>query len=242
MTNGDTSIPESRTPILRRLPRRPRRTSSTSARPADERSSGPKAVPHFTPAERAARGRAARGELPRSAHARLGAGAGTRRPGRSPRGAGADPAAGARPDPVRAHARVAVRLLPRRRLSDGGRSRGRAADGTARAALRRCASLELRHLRGAGPEARLQHQRLRRDAAGAVRVGREAARREPRGRGPGARLRRCDPPLGRDGDGARIPPGDGALRRDAEHSTSGTRASMSRRSGTGSGQGCPASR
>ena len=32
-------------------------------------SSKPKAVPHFTPAERAARGKAARGELPRSAHA-----------------------------------------------------------------------------------------------------------------------------------------------------------------------------
>ena len=32
-------------------------------------SAGPRAVPHFTPAERAARGRAARGELPRSAHA-----------------------------------------------------------------------------------------------------------------------------------------------------------------------------
>ena len=30
---------------------------------------GPKAMPHFTPAERAARGKAARGELPRSAHA-----------------------------------------------------------------------------------------------------------------------------------------------------------------------------
>ena len=34
-----------------------------------ERSSPPETAPHFTPAERAARGRAARGELPRSAHA-----------------------------------------------------------------------------------------------------------------------------------------------------------------------------
>ena len=33
------------------------------------RTAGQKAVPHFTPAERAARGKAARGELPRSAHA-----------------------------------------------------------------------------------------------------------------------------------------------------------------------------
>ena len=37
--------------------------------PRDESSFRPKAVPHFTPAERAARGKAARGELPRSAHA-----------------------------------------------------------------------------------------------------------------------------------------------------------------------------
>ena len=35
----------------------------------DTRSSRPKGVPHFTPAERAARGKAARGELPRSSHA-----------------------------------------------------------------------------------------------------------------------------------------------------------------------------
>ena len=37
--------------------------------PAGDRSSRPKPVPHFTPAERAARGKAARSELPRSAHA-----------------------------------------------------------------------------------------------------------------------------------------------------------------------------
>jgi uncharacterized protein (DUF2252 family) len=36
---------------------------------AGDCASRPKAVPHFTPAERAARGKAARGELPRSAHA-----------------------------------------------------------------------------------------------------------------------------------------------------------------------------
>jgi hypothetical protein len=37
--------------------------------PAGARSARPKPVPHFTPAERAARGKAARSELPRSAHA-----------------------------------------------------------------------------------------------------------------------------------------------------------------------------
>ena len=133
---------------------------------------------------------------------RLGAGAATPRSRRSPRGAGADPSAGARPDPVRAHARVAVHLLPRRRLPDGGRSRGWAADRLARSTLRGRAPLQLRHLRRAGSEARLQHQRLRRDTSGAIRVGREAARRERRGRGPGSRLRRGGLPLGRDGGGA----------------------------------------
>jgi hypothetical protein len=37
--------------------------------PTRDRSSQSKAVPQFTPAERAARGKAARAELPRSAHA-----------------------------------------------------------------------------------------------------------------------------------------------------------------------------
>ena len=65
------------------------------------------------------------------------------------------------------------------------------AHGIARAALRRCAPLELRHLRRAGPAARVQHQRLRRDAAWPIRVGRQAAaRREHRGRRPRPRLRR----------------------------------------------------
>ena len=45
-----------------------------------ESSSGPKAVPHFTPAERVARGKAARGELPRSAHAAWEPGPGRRDP------------------------------------------------------------------------------------------------------------------------------------------------------------------
>ena len=136
---------------------------------------------------------------------------------------------------------VPVRLLPRRRLPDGGRPRGWAADGIARPAVRRRAPLQLRHLRRAGPEARLQHQRLRRDAAGAVRVGREAARRELRGRGPGARLRRCGPPLGGDGGGARVPRGDGALRRDAEHRRLVHAPRRRGRSATSSGQACRAS-
>ena len=172
----------------------------------------------------------------------VGAGAGTCRPGRAPRAAGPDTSARAFPDPLWADAGVPVRLLQGRCLPDGGRPRGRPSHGAARPALRRCASLQLRHLRRTGSEARLQHQRLRRDASRAVRVGRQAARRELRGRGPGARLRRCDPPLGRDGDGARIPPGDGALCRDAESFASGTRVSMSPGSRTSSGRASPESR
>ena len=51
------------------------------------------------------------------------------------------------------------------------------------------------------------------------------------------RLQRCDLPFGRDGGGARVPRGDGALRGDARTSTSGTRASTSRRSATSLGRG-----
>ena len=55
---------------------------------------------------------------------------------RSSRGTGAYPSSGARPDPVRADAGVAVCLLSWRRLSDGGRPRGWAPHGVARPALR----------------------------------------------------------------------------------------------------------
>ena len=67
---------------------------------------------------------------------------------------------------------------------------GRAEDRPARAALRRRAPVELRRLRSARPPARLQHQRLRRDAARPVRVGRQAARGELRRRRARPRLRR----------------------------------------------------
>ena len=49
------------------------------------------------------------------------------------------------------------------------------ANGVHRPVLRRCPPLELRSLRLAGATARLRHQRLRRDAARAVGVGRQAA-------------------------------------------------------------------
>ncbi len=58
------------------------------------------------------------------------------------------------------------------------------------AALRRRPPLQLRRLPGPRPTARLRHQRLRRDPAGAVRVGRQAAGRERRDRCPRPRLQR----------------------------------------------------
>ena len=121
----------------------------------DERassSSRSRAVPHFTPAERSCprQGRARRAATLGARRVRAGAEA--PRPGRSSRRAGGDASAGARSDPVRAHAGVAVHLLPRRCLPHGGRSRRRAAHGVARSALRRRAPLQLRDLRRAGSE------------------------------------------------------------------------------------------
>ena len=106
------------------------------------------------------------------------------RSGRPARGAGADARAGARADPLRPHARLAVHVLPRRRVPDGVRPRGQPRTGL-HAQL--CGDAHLSNfgvVRGARPAARLQRQRLRRDAPGPVRVGREAPRRELRGRRP----------------------------------------------------------
>ena len=102
-------------------------------------------------AERAARGKAARAEVPRASHGDWEPAAPSAGPGRAARGAGADARARARPDPLRPHARLAVHVLPRRRLPDGVRSRRRPADRPAHAALRRRAPVELRRLRRARP-------------------------------------------------------------------------------------------
>ncbi len=62
--------------------------------------------------------------------------------------------------------------------------------GLARAAVRRRAPVQLRRVRRARSAARVQRQRLRRDAAGPVRVGREAAGGQLRRGRPRSRLRR----------------------------------------------------
>ena len=69
------------------------------------------------------------------------------RPGRPARGAGKHARAGAGPDPVRAHARLAVHVLPRRRLRDGVGSLGFPEDGTGGPALRGRSPLQFRRVR-----------------------------------------------------------------------------------------------
>ena len=89
---------------------------------------------------------------------------------------------------------------PRRSPSSAARRRSwrptwRTPESAARgAALRRRAPVELRRLRGAGPAPRLRRQRLRRDAAWPVRVGRQAPGGQPRGRGARAAARRGGAP------------------------------------------------
>ena len=167
----------------------------------------------FSIDERRARGKAARADVPRSAH-------------------GAWEPASVRRDPVELldeQARTRLpELVPIRHgrmlvspftffrgaayimaadLANGART------GHLHATVRRRASLQLRVLRRARPSAGVQHQRFRRDVAGAVRVGCEAAGGElHRGRAR-SRLRRGNAALGRLDDCACISRRDGdALR------------------------------
>ena len=120
----------------------------------------------------------------------MGAAAGPAGSGGHPGGAGQDPGARAGADPVRAHGRLAVCSLPRRGGADGLGSGAHAHIGYPGAGVRGCAPAELRHVRRAGPAAGVRRQRFRRDAAGAVRVGRQAAGGQLRHRRPRARVRR----------------------------------------------------
>ena len=134
------------------------------------------------------------------------------------RGAGADAGARARADPLRADARLAVHVLPRRGrdlmaadLADGPRTGLQ---------TQLCGDAHLSNFGGfAAPDRRLvvQHQRLRRDAAGPVRVGRQAARRELRRRRPRPRLRREGARARSTCDAWRVlPRGDARVRGDAQ--------------------------
>ena len=176
---------------------------------------GAPAVEHLSVEDRAARGKAARTDVGRERSRRLGARDGPAGSRRAAGGTGGDAPAAAGAHPLRPHARVAVHLLPRRRRPHGLGPRERAAHRAGRAAVRRRAPVELRRLRRTGPADGLQHQRLRRDASGAVRVGREAARRKLRRRRARPRIRRQATPRDQPGGGPRVPQRDGGLRRHA---------------------------
>ena len=171
------------------------------------------ARPWVHPTERAAAGKAARKRVPRAQPRRVRTAAGSR-PDRHPRRAGGRSAAGSRaaaprsawpshPSPTTGARRPCMAFD----LAD------HAAHGHHRAGQRRRPPLELRPLRVPGADARLRRQRLRRDAARTLGVGRQAAGREHRHRRAGQRLQRGPEPRRHDGDGALLPPVDGPLRR-----------------------------
>ena len=101
-------------------------------------------LPHLTPAERRARGKAARVETPRSAQAALEPAAHRPDPVELLQRQAAVAGAGVGAAALRADGGLAVHLLPRRRTADGRRPGGDAPVGAAGAALRRRASVELR--------------------------------------------------------------------------------------------------
>ena len=186
-------------------------------------------LPQLSVSERVARGKAARREVPRSSHAAF------------------EPAAH-RLDPVELLERQADTRVPELVPIRYGRMlaspftfyRGAAlimaadlaadpANGLHRPVLRRRPPLELRPLRLARAPARLRHQRLRRDAARAVGMGRQAARGEHadlRARAAASRSRSRSAVVLE--TVARLPHADGASSPGCATSRSGTPASTSR--------------
>ena len=155
--------------------------------------------------------------------------------GRAAAGPGGVAGAGAGADPARADAGVPVHLLPGRGAADGGGPGRHARLRAAGAAVRRRAPVQFRRVRLAGAEPGLRRQRLRRDPARPVRVGRQAAGREPGGGRTGQRLSRQGPAQDRPGGGRRLPDGDARVRRRSPSWTSGTRTWTSSRPSPNSG-------
>ena len=169
------------------------------------------ARPWVDPVKRAAQGKDARKRVPRASHAAF-----EPAPDRNPIAILAAQEEDRLQElvPLR-HERMAesrLRLLPGHARGDGLRPRLDAADRHHRPGQRRRPPVELRALRLAGADSRLRRQRLRRDAARALGVGRQAPRREHRHRRPGQRLHGRPEPRGDDGDRPRLPPVDGPLR------------------------------
>ena len=182
---------------------------------------------HLTVEERLARGRAARPDAPRSSHAAW------------------EPAPD-RPDPVALLEEQAADRVPelvpirygRMLVSPFTFYRGAAlimaadlaATPTIRhhgAALRRRPPVELRPVRHARAADDVRHQRLRRDAPRSVGVGRQAPRRELRGRRPRPRLRPADRRAIVHGRRPRLPRPDAPGRGGWARSTPGTTISRS---------------
>ena len=201
-----------------------RPSQRTQANPSRRRITHESPKRALTYQERRERGRAARREAPRSSHA-----AWTPAPDRP------DPvdlleaqAKGREPDlvPIRYARMIPIPLHVHARGGDshGQRPLGHAADRHPGPAVRRLSPLELRGLRLTGANPAVRRQRLRRDAARAVGVGREAPRHEHGRGGQGQRFRR-----GRCREGRRTRPrprtGSGwPSSRRWESSRSGTRA------------------
>ena len=134
------------------------------------------------------------------------------RPDGHPGGPGGGPPPGPGAAASRAHGRVGLRLLPGHAGGDGLRPRLDPADRHRRPGQRRRPHQQLRPLRLPGASPRLRRQRLRRDPARALGVGRQAAGGQRRHRLPGQRLQRVGDPRGDDGRRPRLPPVDGPLR------------------------------
>ena len=144
-------------------------------------------VEHPDPEERAQRGKKARTRSPRSSH-----GAFSATPDRLDPVAILEEQALTRvPDLVpirlRAHGRLAVRVLPGRGRRDRRRPGRRPEHRPEGAAVRRRPPGQLRRLRLARALDGVRHQRLRRDPPGSVRVGPQAPGRQHRDRRPQSR-------------------------------------------------------
>ena len=186
-------------------------------------------------ADRVARGKDARAVAPLESHAEF-APDGSRDPVGLLLGQAKTPGAGAGADPAWADAGVAVHVLPGGGAADGGRP-GRHADvGAAGAAVRGRAPVELRGVRLAGAAAGLRRQRLRRDAARPVRVGRQAAGGEPGGGRAGQRVPGQGPPQDRRWRRSRATARRCASSRSSRCWTSGTRTWTSSRPSASSGR------
>ena len=142
----------------------------------------------LTPAERTARGKAARAQVPRDTHAVFDPPPDRPDPVGLLEEQAQVPGARAGPGPLGADDGLPVHLLPWRGPADGQRPGHHARIRAGRAGLRRCPLVQLRPVRLGRTAPDVRRQRLRRDAARALGMGRQTAGGQPGGRGPGQRI------------------------------------------------------